>query len=143
MGTRRFNALKLWMCFKFMGRRGYAQTTERHIELTEYLAKCLDALPDFQRVNEIETAVCCFRYLPEAIRSLTPEQQDAAQQALQQRIEKSGKAFFPSTILRGRRALRVNVNSYLTESRHIDDLVELLQEEGKALIADERAASGK
>lgn len=143
MGTRRFNALKLWMCFRFMGRRGYAQTTERHIELTEYLAQCLDALPDFQRVNEIETAVCCFRYLPEAIRSLTAEQQDAAQQALQQRIERSGKAFFPSTILHGRRALRVNVNSYLTERRHIDDLVELLQEEGKALIADERAASGK
>lgn len=143
MGTRRFNALKLWMCFKFMGKRGYAQTTEQHIELTEYLAQCLDALPDFQRVNEIETAVCCFRYLPEPIRSLTCEEQDRAQQALQQRIEKSGKAFFPSTILGGRRALRVNINSYLTERRHVDDLVELLQEEGKALIKDERAASGK
>src|SRR5437773_10813300 len=143
MGTRRFNALKLWMAFKFMGKRGYAQTTERHIELTEYFAQCLDALPDFQRVNEIETAVCCFRYLPEAIRSLTVEQQDAAPQALLPRTENSGKAVLPATILRSRRALRVNINSYLTEPRHIDDLVELLQEEGKALIADERAASGK
>ena len=128
MGTRRFNALKLWMCFKFMGKHGYAETTERHMELTEYLARRLDELPDFERVGEIETAVCCFRYLPETVRAMAPEDQDQVQQALQQRIERSGKAFFPSTILHGRRALRVNINSYLTEQRHVDDLVELLRD---------------
>lgn len=136
MGTRRFNALKLWMAFKFMGKRGYAETVERHLELTRHFADRLDELPDFERVGEIETAVCCFRYLPEHVRALAPEDQDRVQQALQQRIEKSGKAFFPSTILHGRRALRVNINSYLTERRHVDDLVELLQEEGNALGAD-------
>jgi glutamate/tyrosine decarboxylase-like PLP-dependent enzyme len=130
MGTRRFNALKLWMCFKFMGKFGYAETTERHLELTEHLARRLDQLPDFKRIGEIETAVCCFRYLPERVRAMAPEEQDHVQQALQQRIERSGRAFFPSTILHGRRALRVNINSYLTEQRHVDDLVELLHEEG-------------
>jgi glutamate/tyrosine decarboxylase-like PLP-dependent enzyme len=134
MGTRRFNALKLWMCFKFMGKRGYSQTVDGHIELTEHLATHLDALPDFERVGEIETAVCCFRYLPDAVRTMSPEARDNIQQSLQQRIEKSGKAFFPSTILHGRRALRVNINSYLTKQRHVDDLVELLVSEGRALI---------
>lgn len=134
MGTRRFNSLKLWMCFKFMGRQGYAQTTERHIELTQYLAARLDELPDFKRVGEVETAVCCFRYLPPTVRALPPLEQDSIQQALQQRIEKSGKAFFPSTILHGRRALRVNINSYLTEQRHIDDLIELLRIESQSLL---------
>src|SRR5437588_5811180 len=133
MGTRRFNALKLWMAFKFMGKRGYAETVERHIELTEYFAGRLDELPDFERVGEIETAVCCFRYLPDWVGALPPTDQDRVQQALQQRIEKSGKAFFPSTILHGRRALRVNINSYLTEARHIDDLVELLVIEGEQI----------
>lgn len=136
MGTRRFNALKLWMCFKFMGKNGYAETTERHIELTEYLAGRLHAISDFERVGEIETAVCCFRYLPPAVRVLPPADQDDVQQALQQRIEKSGEAFFPSTILHGRRALRVNINSYVTERRHIDHLVESLQREGEALIKE-------
>lgn len=137
MGTRRFNALKLWMCFKFMGKSGYAETTERHIELAEYLSGRLDLLAGFQRVGEIETAVCCFRYLPESVRVLPGEQQDRVQQCLQQRVEKSGKAFFPSTILHGRRALRVNINSYLTERRHIDDLLELLQSEAESLVAEE------
>ncbi|MDX6382516.1 MAG: aromatic-L-amino-acid/L-tryptophan decarboxylase [Blastocatellia bacterium] len=133
MGTRRFNALKLWMAFKSMGKRGYSETTERQIELTEYFAARLDALADFARVGEIETAVCCFRYLPESVRALFPEAQDRVQQNLQQRIERSGKAFLPTTILQGRRALRVNINSYLTERRHVDDLVELLIEQAGTL----------
>ena len=133
MGTRRFNALKLWMAFKFMGKRGYAETVERHIELTEYFAGRLDELPGFERVGEIETAVCCFRYLPVWVGALRPTDQDRVQQALQQRIEKSGQAFFPSTILHGRRALRVNINSYLTEARHVNDLVELLVVESEQI----------
>ena len=136
MGTRRFNALKLWMAFKFMGKRGYSETVERHIELTQHLAARLDELPDFERVGEVETAVCCFRYLPKSVRALPPAEQDQVQQRMQQRVEKSGKAYFASTILRGRRALRVNINSYLTEQRHVDDLVELLQSEGRALVQE-------
>ena len=136
MGTRRFNSLKLWMCFKFMGKSGYSGTVERHIELTHHLAARLDALADFRRVGEIETAVCCFRYLPEAVRAMPLADQDRVQQNLQQRVERSGKAFFPSTILHGRRVLRVNVNSYLTERRHIDDLVESLVSEGPRAAKD-------
>jgi aromatic-L-amino-acid decarboxylase len=134
MGTRRFNALKLWMCFKFMGKSGYSETVERHIELTQHLATRLDQLSDFARVGEIETAVCCFRYLPEAVRGMSLIDQDRVQQNLQQRIERSGRAFFPTTVLHGRRVLRVNVNSYLTEQRHIDDLVELLISEGPRAV---------
>jgi aromatic-L-amino-acid decarboxylase len=133
MGTRRFNSLKLWMCFKYMGREGYRETTERHIELTKYFASRLDELEDFERVGEIETAVCCFRYLPPSVRAMSGDEQDRVQQELQQRVERSRRAFFPSTVLHGRRALRVNVNSYLTEQRHIDDLLELLVSESRAI----------
>ena len=34
LGTRRFNALKIWMALKFMGTRGYAEVVERQIDLT-------------------------------------------------------------------------------------------------------------
>ena len=136
MGTRRFSALKVWMAFKFMGKRGYGEVVERHIELTRYLAEQLDELPDFERVGEVETAVCCFRFLPPAVRQLDAAKQDQVQRAFQQRIEQSGEAFFPSTVLHGRRALRVNINSFLTERRHVDDLVELLQRVGAGLLEE-------
>jgi len=127
MGTRRFNSLKLWMAIKFMGRQGYAETVERQSELTNYLAWQLDRLKGFRRVGEVETAVCCFRYLPESVSSAGGAEQDRVQQRLQQVIERSGEAWLTTTVLHGRRALRVNINSFLTEQRHVDVLLNALQ----------------
>ena len=131
MGTRRFTSLKLWMALKFMGRRGYEEVIERQIGLTQYLASRIDELSEFQRLGEVETAVCCFKFLPETVCNAAGEVQDRLQQRLQQQIERSGEAFITTTVLGGRRALRVNINSFLTERRHVDDLLELLKREGK------------
>lgn len=133
MGTRRFNSLKLWMAMKFLGREGYAEIIEHQIELTQYLAARIDQLSGFERVGEVETAVCCFRFQPPGKANITELEQDRLQQWLQQEIERSGEAWITTTVLHGRRALRVNINSFLTERRHIDDLVELLMRKGKAI----------
>lgn len=134
MGTRRFNSLKLWMALKFMGRQGYAQTVERHLDLTNYLARLIDQLDDFQRVSPVETAVCCFRFVPKSGGQLKDEELDLLQGRLQQVIERSGEAWLTTTVLKGRRTMRVNINSFLTDQRHIDDLVELLQRSGRQLL---------
>jgi aromatic-L-amino-acid decarboxylase len=136
MGTRRFNSLKLWMALKFIGTQGYAKTVEHHIELTEYLAGRIDQLSDWRRLGKVETAVCCLRFLPEHVRNATGPEQDRVQQRLQQRIERGGEAWLTTTVLGSRRALRVNINSFLTERRHIDDLVELLEREGRASLLE-------
>ena len=134
MGTRRFNSLKLWMAWKFMGRLGYAEVIERQIELTKHFAAALDELNDFERLAEVETAVCCFKFLPAIAREWEGSEQDRLQQRLQQRIERSGEAWLTTTVLHGRRALRVNVNSFLTETRHLEDLLELLKRESAQLL---------
>jgi aromatic-L-amino-acid decarboxylase len=136
LGTRRFNALKIWMALKFMGTRGYAEVVERQIDLTRYLASRVDELKDFVRVGEVETAVCCFRFVPEKVRAQGGAAQDSLQRRLQQRVEQSGEAWLSTTVLKGRRAIRVNVNSFLTERRHMDDLVELLRRESSMLIKE-------
>jgi glutamate/tyrosine decarboxylase-like PLP-dependent enzyme len=133
MGTRRFTSLKLWMALKFMGRRGYEEVIDRQIGLTQYLASRIDELSEFQRLGEVETAVCCFKFLPETARNEIGEVQDRLQLRLQQQIERSGQAFITTTVLGGRRAMRVNINSFLTERRHVDDLLELLKSESKRL----------
>jgi glutamate/tyrosine decarboxylase-like PLP-dependent enzyme len=133
MGTRRFNSLKLWMAIKFMGRRGYAQTVEHQIDLTNYFASKLDQLPDFKRTGEVETAVCCFRYLSDGLSQRDGAEQDRVQQRLQQIIERSGEAWLTTTVLQGRRAMRVNINSFLTEQRHIDQLLALLEKVSSTL----------
>ena len=133
LGTRRGMALKVWAALKSLGVRGYAGVIDRQIELVEYLAGRFDGLEEFERVGEVETALCCARYLPAWARAASPEAQDELQRALQQRVERSGGAWLATTVLHGRRALRINVNSFLTERRHIDYLVELLRHEGTKL----------
>ena len=134
MGTRRFSSLKLWMALKFMGRTGYAAVVERQIELTEYLARRIDELTDFKRVGEVETAVCCFVFSQAGSENVSGVERDRLQQRLQQEIERSGEAWITTTVLNGRRVLRVNINSFLTERRHVDDLIELLQRMSKDLV---------
>jgi aromatic-L-amino-acid decarboxylase len=124
MGTRRFNSLKLWMAIKFMGREGYAAAVERQIDLTNYLAAKIDALPDFERVGEVETAVLCFRHVSDS---------DLVQQRLQQIIERGGEAWLTTTVVHGKRVLRVNINSFLTEQRHVDQLVTQIVQAGSEL----------
>jgi len=139
LGTRRFNALKIWMALKALGVRGYAGIIERQIELTRYFAARIDELKDFTRVGEVETAVCCLRFAPARLGPLDGTEIDALQKDLQQRIEQSGEAWLSTTVLHGRRALRLNINSYLTEQRHIDDLVELLRRESAKLLEEREA----
>jgi len=93
MGTRRFNSLKLWMAMKFMGRKGYAETVERQIELTKHLADRIDQLEEFERVSPVETAVCCFRFAPKAGSGMNETELDALQGQVQQVIERSGEAW--------------------------------------------------
>jgi aromatic-L-amino-acid decarboxylase len=133
LGTRRGMALKVWAALKSLGVRGYEKVVDRQIELVEYLAARFDELEEFERVGEVETALCCARYLPAWARAKSPGEQDELQRALQQRVEGSGGAWLATTVLHGRRALRINVNSFLTERRHIDYLVELLRHEGTKL----------
>ena len=134
LGTRRGMALKVWAALKSLGVRGYAEVVERQIELVEHLATRFDELEEFERVGEVETALCCVRFLPAAAKEKTPAEQDELQRALQQRVERSGGAWLATTVLHGRRALRINVNSFLTERRHVDYLVELLRREGAKLM---------
>ncbi len=87
----------------------------------------------FERLGSVETAVCCFRLTRPGFADLSGVEQDRLQQQLQQKIERSGEAWITTTVLNGRRALRVNINSFLTERRHIDDLLELLVRMSKEL----------
>ncbi|GAC1405143.1 MAG: pyridoxal-dependent decarboxylase [Pyrinomonadaceae bacterium] len=138
LGSRRGMALKLWAAWKFLGVGGYAKILERQIELTKYLSARLDELETFTRVGEVETAVCCFQFAPPRLPEVLKDgiKFDTLQIELQQRIERSGEAWFASTVLNGRRALRVNINIFLTERRHVDDLVDLLKCESEKMLSE-------
>jgi aromatic-L-amino-acid decarboxylase len=136
LGTRRANALKLWAALAGLGRDGYRRIVDRQVDLTRYLAAKLAAADGFEPVGDVQTAVCCVRYLPAAVRRAPVGTRDAVQRALQQRLERGGRAWVATTVLDGRRALRINVNGFLTRREHVDELVALLRAEGPRAAAE-------
>lgn len=136
LGTRRANALKLWAALACLGRDGYRRIVERQLDLTRHLAAELAAADGFEPVGDVQTAVCCVRYLPGAAREAPAGTRDALQRALQQRVERGGRAWVATTVLDGRRALRINVNGFRTRRAHVDELVALLRAEGPRAAAD-------
>ncbi|WP_156051904.1 hypothetical protein [Allokutzneria albata] len=91
---------------------------------------------DFEVWGEAQSAVCCARFLPGELRDAPGPLQDEVQQRVQQRIERDGRAWLATTVLRGRRVLRIDVNSVLTRAGHVDELLVLLQREGAAVLAE-------
>jgi glutamate/tyrosine decarboxylase-like PLP-dependent enzyme len=137
MGSRRGNALKLWVALRVLGRHGYQQAIERQLSLTRYLASQLDALDDFELVGDVQTAVCNVRFMPRIAQNLDPEARDELQRTLQQHVQRSGKAWLATTVLHGRRALRINIDGLLTQKQHVDELVALLREIGQTSTGEE------
>ncbi len=139
LGTRRFDALKIWMSLRHHGLDWYRDVIDRQIELSHRLAELAVAEPDWHVVNPVEMGIVCLRYVPRSLRNklssssaqareIVLMQIDQLNSRIQQVIQASGRAWISTTKLDGRTALRINVISYRTREDHIDSLFALLKE---------------
>lgn len=130
-GTRRWRALKLWLSWKHLGTTGFGRLIEANDDLATYLAQRCAASADFEALPaEPDLSVVCFRHLPggrEAAGSLSGEQLDAHQDALQVALEISGDGWLTTTRLRGATYLRAGIVNYLATEDDIDRLLETLR----------------
>ncbi|MCP4143938.1 MAG: aminotransferase class I/II-fold pyridoxal phosphate-dependent enzyme [bacterium] len=120
-GSRRFNALKLWMTMKMVGRNKYAEWIEKDIELARVLAGLLQQTDEFELTGPNTLGICTFRWVPDS--NLSEEDIDQLNRDLQTVVEREGDAWFSHTTLQGQVTLRVNV-----ENRHMErsDILRLL-----------------
>jgi aromatic-L-amino-acid decarboxylase len=121
LGSRRFNGLKLWLSLKRHGRAAYAAEIEREVALARLLHDLLAGDGRFAFPHDPVLAIACFRFQPHGT-----SEEEAGETALrvQREIERQGRHWISTTVVHGRRYLRVNVNSYHTREAHIRELVE-------------------
>ena len=108
-GSRRFDALKIWLALKAVGRRRYAEWIEKDIELARLLAGLLKQSREWELIGPNTLGICTFRWEPDG--GLPPERVDQLNRDLQALVEREGDAWFSHTVLRGRVALRANVEN--------------------------------
>ncbi len=123
-GSRRARAFRLWATLEVLGSDTIGAALERHVELAKLLEARVRKLAEFEIVSAPDFALVCFRHVA---RGKSPEQQDEINRRIQRHVEASGEAWFATTVLRGRKTLRVNVESFRTTEADIDRLLAAIE----------------
>ena len=122
---RRFRAIKLWWVIRSFGVEGLRSRLRHAIELAQGFAADVRNHARFELLAPAEFSVVCFRALwPD----LSEEELDTANEALLDRVNRSGEVFLSPTRVHGHYTLRLAVGNLRTEKRHLDRAWQLLRE---------------
>ncbi len=140
--SRGFRALKVWLQLRQVGRKGYARMIAEDIELARRFHALARSHPELEAVTQA-LSITTYRYVPTDLCPRTTEPAVAAylddlNQAVQNRMEKSGRAFVSNAVVRGRYLLRMCVVNFRTRMEDVRDLAELSVELGRELDSDLR-----
>jgi L-2,4-diaminobutyrate decarboxylase len=112
-GTRSFlcshraDSIKLWIALQRYGVDGIGALYEGLCDTTAAMAKLVREHPAFESIHDPESNILCFRWAGD--RSRSDEQLDAINLAGRERYNRSGAGWVTTTVLNGRRVLRVTI----------------------------------
>ena len=135
--SRGFRALKVWLALQQLGRAGYVASIGEDIRLAQRLFDCVQQHPEFQALTQ-GLSITTFRYIPPALRTqlgdpAVEQRLNSLNEALLERIEQSGQAFFSNAVINGTFAMRACIVNFHTDEGDIDALPELIAAHGRAL----------
>ncbi len=122
---RRFRALKLWFVIRHYGVEGLQHHIRRHVALAQEFAEWVKHDQRFELAAPAPLNLICFRL----------KSGDAANQALMDRLNRSGDLYLTHTKLNGLITLRLCVGQTNTEARHVKRAWKRIQEEAQKLTA--------
>jgi L-2,4-diaminobutyrate decarboxylase len=131
--SRRADVLKLWVVLQRHGRRGIAAVHDHMCDLAVTVRNELAKHREFVVLHEPQSNILCFRYVGDG--SSDEDRLDAINREMRERYNRSGTGWITSTLLGGRRVLRVTMMNPRSTPAHIVMLVE-------ALLAIGRSVSG-
>jgi glutamate/tyrosine decarboxylase-like PLP-dependent enzyme len=129
--SRRARALPVWATLRAYGREGYRAMVERHVRLTQRVAKQVDDAPDLERLAEVPLNVVCFRFHPPGV----PESAlDELNRKLGASVLEDGRVYFGTTDYAGKVAFRPAIVNWRTGEEDVDLIVKVVRELGARLV---------
>lgn len=119
---RRFRSLKLWMTIRHYGVEGLRYHIRRHVALAQELATWVQEDVDFELAAPAPLNLVCFRH----------RAGDEINQAIMDRVNRSGAMYISHTRLDDRLTLRMCVAQANTEAEHVHRAWELIREAAAA-----------
>jgi aromatic-L-amino-acid decarboxylase len=114
---RRFRALKLWFVIRHYGVEGLQHHIRRHVALAQEFAAWVQDDARFELVAPAPLNLVCFRLRGD----------DAANETLLDRLNRSGRLYLTHTRLNGRTTLRMSIGQTHTERQHVAQAWDLIQ----------------
>jgi len=125
--SRRADALKAWVALLRYGADGIGELYDRLCNLTAELYGLIERHPSFETVHAPESNILCFRFVGDG------RSDDAAldllNKELRERFNRSGLGWITTTVLNGRRVLRVTIMNPRTRAEHLQRLLDGLSAE--------------
>jgi len=126
---RRFRSLKLWFVIRHYGVEGLQHHIRRHVELAQEFARWVNQDRRFELAAPAPLNLVCFRH----------RGGDQINQALLDRLNRSGDLYLTHTRLQDQITLRFCVAQTHTEARHVRQAWRRIQEEAEALAVGQGA----
>ena len=125
---RRFRALKLWFVIRHYGAEGLRAHVRRSVELADWFAAQVEASEAFELAAPVSVGLVCFRH----------RAGDAFNQALMDRLNRSGALYLTHTRLDGRLVLRLAVGVPATRHAHVEAAWARIVETARQIAAEMR-----
>lgn len=107
---RRFRSLKLWFVIRHYGVEGLRHHIREHVALAQQFAEWLRKDSRFELAAPVPLNLVCFRH----------KGGDEINQAILDRLNRSGDLYLTHTKLNGKLTLRLSVGQTNTQARHVE-----------------------
>ena len=122
--SRRADVLKLWVVLQRFGRRGIAALHDHLCDLAVVVRDELLKHREFLILHEPESNILCFRYVGDG--TLADDALDTLNRDIREGYNRSGIGWITSTVLDGRRVLRVTMMNPRSTRAHVQAMIEAL-----------------
>jgi L-2,4-diaminobutyrate decarboxylase len=120
--SRRADAIKVWVALQRYGASGIGALYDALCARAAELHAMLEAHPAFETVHAPESNILCFRWTGAGTED--DATLDEANRALRERYNRSGEGWITTTVLGGRRVLRVTIMNPRTGTSELRRLVD-------------------
>ena len=127
------DVLKVWVALQRYGAEGLGALYDHLVATAGALHAAIGKRPDFEALHEPEANILCFRYVGDG--SIEGERLDALNLRLREEFNRSGEGWITTTLLGGKRVLRVTVMNPRTRVRDVERVLEGLGRLGAGLAA--------
>jgi len=125
---RRFRSLKLWFLIRHYGVEGLQENVREHVRLAQQFADWVRDDERFELAAPVPLNLVCFRH----------KGGDPINQAIMDRLNRSGDLFLTHTKLNGKFTLRLSIGQMHTQARHVESAWGRIKEEASLTSSQTR-----